>query len=468
MLSFKFPPLHMCIICCAFFLTATATAETTQPARNVLLLISDDQGLDAGCYGNRDVHTPRIDRLAAEGTRFTHAFAVVASCSPSRATILTGMYTHANGQYGLAHGGHNQRTRPNVQSLPLVLRKNGYKTGVIGKHHVATDDVYPFEAHLGPKDTRNPEALGQHAKDFISSAGGAPFFLVVGFSEPHRLGSNYRETPQENATTAGAQLPKPPDFLQDLPDIRRDYAGYCAAVNNLDRCVGKVLDALDETGATSSTLVIFLSDNGMPFPGAKTTLYDPAVRLPLIVRAPGVGTGGATSKSMVSWVDIAPTVLEWTGVQGRRGQGQGMSIFPVLKRADAPLREQVFGSHTFHEITMYYPMRSVRTRDFKLIWNFAPSLPFPVSADIRKSLSYVAISGHTDGRLLGKPFKEYVQRPEFELYDVSEDKLETRNLAGEKEHAQTLEKLKTELVKMMRETKDPWFGTMTGQSSGDE
>lgn len=443
---------------------ASAAGAGPRERRNVLLLISDDQGLEAGCYGSRWVSTPVIDRLASEGVRFSSAFAAVSSCSPSRATLLTGLYNHASGQYGLAHSAHNQKTRGAVRSLPRMLSENGYRTGLLGKYHVGPDEVYPFDVKKPGLNNRRPAALRESVREFLRADDGRPFFLTVGFGDPHRTGSVFPATRRgDRSTTPGGEpsaLPLP-DFLPGLPEVRQDYADYCASVNNLDRCVGAVLAALEESGATSSTLVIFLSDNGIPFPGAKTNLYDAGIRLPLIIRAPGLGRAGTVCDALASWVDIAPTILEWAGVETGRETMHGRSLLPVLANPEAKAegRERVFASHTMHEITMYYPMRAIRTRDYKLIWNLAHPLPYPISGDILKSPSWQAIAATPGAEVGRRPLERYLHRPEFELYDLRQDPTESRNLAEDEAHRETLERLKADLLEMMRRTDDPWRAT---------
>ena len=449
------------VYCISITLVLWMFSLATAAPRNVLLLISDDQGRDAGCYGNQDVHTPAIDKLASQGVRFTQAFAAVSSCSPSRAVIQTGMYNHANGQYGLAHEPHNQRTRHDVQSLPAILGKRGYVTGIVGKYHLYPDEAYPFDERVAPNAGRDPKILAARVRDFITSAGTTPFFLTVGFGDPHRAGGGFPKSKPDSGETT--EPTKPPSFLPDLPEIRADYARYCESVNNLDRCVSAVMKVLDESPAASSTLVIFVSDNGIPFPGAKTNLYDAGILLPLILRGPGIKGPSSTCDTLVSWVDIAPTVLEWAGMDRPKNM-HGWSLLTAINDPVAFPRDTVFASHTFHEITMYYPMRCVRTQQYKLIWNLASELPFAMAGDIGESPSWKALLASPQALIHGRPLQAYLHRPRFELYDVTNDPDETRNLAEMPEHAETLLRLRNDLLTMMRETRDPWFQTARSQA----
>jgi len=165
-------------IAVAILLVLTSLAPAAFAAqKNVLLIISDDQGLDGGCFGNPAVATPNLDKLASEGTRFANAFATVSSCSPSRAVIQTGLYTHQNGQYGLAHAAHNQWTRPNVACLAKLLGERGYRTANIGKNHVQPASVYNYEVTVGPGGA-TPTA--EAASKFLAEKVVAPATLSSG------------------------------------------------------------------------------------------------------------------------------------------------------------------------------------------------------------------------------------------------------------------------------------------------
>lgn len=442
--------------------------EPTGP-RNVLLLIADDLGTDLGSYANDAVRTPHLDALARGGVRFTHAFAAVASCSPSRAVIYTGQYVHTNGQYGLAHATHNQHTFRPVRSLPRVLRESGrYRSGVIGKLHVQPKEVYPFDVQVeqGLGGNRDVSAMAARARRFFDGEGGdggrrdtRPFLLVVGFSDPHRAARGFGNARQYPGVTGDHYDParvKLPYFLPDHPEVRRDLADYYEAVGRLDQGVGKLLAALRESGKAEQTLVIFLSDNGIPFPGAKTTLYDPGVRLPLIIRAPGRQPAGLTNNAMVSWVDIAPTVLDWLGVKPPP-RLSGRSVLPILGQEHPGGWDEVYGSHVFHEVTMYYPMRMVRTRRHKYILNLAHGLEFPTAADVYGSPSWRAILKQPDGMMGRRPLKAYLNRPREELFDVERDPDELRNLAADAAHEAVLREMQTRLRRWQEQTKDPWL-----------
>src|SRR6266545_3240772 len=176
-------------------LALALTLALTLPAfaaerKNVVLLIADDLGMQVGCYGDKVAKTPNIDALAKTGTRFTHGFASVSSCSPSRSTLLTGMPTHQNGMYGLAHATHNQNSFRTVRGLPALLAPAGYRSGVIAKLHIQPKEVYPFDVEVAGNG-RNPVQIAEQAKKFIADCGDKPFFLLVGFTDPHRAAKGF-------------------------------------------------------------------------------------------------------------------------------------------------------------------------------------------------------------------------------------------------------------------------------------
>jgi N-sulfoglucosamine sulfohydrolase len=339
-------------------LSTGSAAPAAEAARhNVLLLVADDLGLDLGCYGNTVIKTPHLDALAKNGVRFSHAFATVSSCSPSRASLYSSLHTHTSGQYGLAHATHHFQSFENVKSLPRTLRDAGYRTGIIGKVHVLPQAVYPFEVQIdtGMGGNRHVVDMARRAKQFFTDAGDKPFLLVMGFGDPHRAGSGFANNVTHPGVTEVRYDPKDvllPYHLPDQPDARADLADYYQSASRLDQGVGHVLDALKQTGHADDTLVIFLSDNGIPFPGAKTTLYDAGVHLPLILSSPVQKQRGLVNPAMVSWVDVMPTILDWSGVKPPAGLA-GRSVLPILEQEKPQGWDVVYGSHQFHEVTMY-------------------------------------------------------------------------------------------------------------------
>ncbi len=435
--------------------------------RNVLLIISDDQGRDLGVYGNSVLRTPVLDGLAARGTLFTNAFATVSSCSPSRSVIYSGLYSHSNGMYGLAHDVHNQHYLPWVRTLPQMLKAAGYTTALVGKKHILPESALPFDAELAPEKPgiRDVALMANEARKFIEASADKPFLMIVGFSDPHRAAENFGNTRNWPSVQRVAYDPAKvivPAHLPDTPEVRRDLADYYESISRLDSGIGLLLDGLQKTGRAKDTLIIFLSDNGRPFPGAKTTLYDEGIHLPLIIASP-TQKRGIRNEAMVSWIDLAPTILEWAGVPAPKDyQLPGRSLLPILEQSQPTGWDRVFASHGFHEIQQYYPMRALRTTQYKYIVNLASPLPFPIAGDIASSATWHAIEAKPSLGLGVRSLDAFLHRPAEELYDLSKDPHEVRNVASDPAYREVIERMRADMNKFRAETHDPW---LPGQAS---
>ncbi len=458
--------------------------------RNVVLFVADDMGRDAGCYGNRDVKTPHLDAFAREGLLYRRAFCTTASCSASRSVILSGLHNHANGHYGHQHAFHNFHAFPSVQSLPVILARNGYRTARAGKFHVQPESVYQFGKVI-PGIGWNAPAMADACREFVADKS-QPFFLYFCPLTPHRSGGALPGHPlKPNAFGNHQSLPghvdvkydeksiAVPPHLPDTPSCRAELAQYYQAITRTDAGFGRLVQLLKETGQHENTLIIFTSDNGMAWPGAKTTLYDSGMRLPLIVRSPDQKQRGATSDAMVSWVDFTPTILDFAGVKeviapplvanGEDGSKasrkkiaevpykfHGRSFVPTLDGGAVPGWDVVFGSHQFHEITMYYPMRCIRTDRYKLILNLAHPLPYPFASDLYESATWQDFL-KSGASLYGKRrVLDYLQRSRYELYDLQNDPDEVDNLAQNAKHKVVFEELAARLKAFQERTRDPW------------
>ncbi|MFL6576524.1 MAG: sulfatase [Povalibacter sp.] len=432
-------------------------------SRNVLLIIADDQGLDLGVYGNSTLKTPVLDALAGRGTLFTEAFATVSSCSPSRSVIYTGLYSHSNGMYGLAHDVHNQHLLPSVRTLPQLLKSAGYRTALVGKKHILPDAALPFDAELAPEISGNRDVafMAREAQKFMSANREQPFFMIVGFSDPHRAAENFgntREWPGFARVTYDPAKVLVPPHLPDLPEVRRDLADYYESVSRLDSGIGLVLKALHDTQHDADTLVIYLSDNGRPFPGAKTTLYDEGIHMPLIISSPAQTKRGVRNEAMVSWIDITPTILDWTQSKAAPDSHlRGRSLLPILEQSAPSGWDRIFASHGFHEISQYYPMRALRTREFKYIVNLASPLEFPIAGDIASSLSWKAIQARPAAGLGRRSLEAFLHRAPEELYDLRKDPDEIHNLASNPAFADQLRRLRADMQEFRKDTHDPWL-----------
>ena len=446
-------------------------ADIADPRPNILLFVVDDLGTnDAGCYGNPVIKTPALDALAAEGTRFTHAYCSSPSCAASRSTILTGLHNHATGQYGHSHFEFHFSAFDFIRSLPVILDSAGYRTMRVGKLHVAPprtvfrfgdympkkedypDSVWkhldeaPFYPHSGALIP--PEQLAEDLKNFLDGDHDDPFFLYFCTWDPHHP---FRREGSDTIDPADVIVP---DHLPDIPVIREDLARYYMSMQRADRGLQKLKEILTGSGQWESTLVIFTSDNGRPFPGAKPNLWDPGIRLPFVVKEPGHERPGIVSDAMISFTDITPTILDYAGVDLGAYRFHGRSFRDQVGRERSQGFDTVFASHTFHEIQQYYPMRMIRTREYKLIWNLEYEKTFPLGGGSSKFPGFVKDNGLDS--LGNRSLQSFLKRPRFELYYLPDDPGEVTNLAGDPAYQDVLESLRDRLYRFQEETGDIW------------
>ncbi|MFA5689117.1 MAG: sulfatase [Kiritimatiellales bacterium] len=439
---------------------------------NIVLMVSDDHGRESlGCYGNPAIDTPHLDALAADGTRFTNAFCTSASSSPSRSAILTGIHNHTNGTYGLSHAQHHFSCFDSVVSLPARMQSAGYRTGRAGKKHFSPENLFPFDFNLPENHLdRNDIALAEACREFIS--GGEPFFLYWCSFNPHRcvnvdesspykpnrFGNPAEAYPGDTERFYTADEVIVPPFLSDLPEVRAELAQYYQSISRLDRGIGRLIEILKEEGKYDDTLIIYISDNGAAFPASKTTLYDPGMQLPCIVKAPQQKETGIACDALVSWVDLTPTILDFAGALPEDSKEfHGMSFRNIIEETSPEnWREEVFAAHTFHEVTNYYPMRIIRSKKYKFIWNIAHPLTYPSSTDLWHSASWQAAiqGGHETFGV--RKVNDYLHRPRFELYNLENDPDEINNLAGDPEYAEQVAEYCEKLKAFQTETSDPW------------
>ncbi|KAK1162253.1 N-sulfoglucosamine sulfohydrolase-like [Acipenser oxyrinchus oxyrinchus] len=480
--------------CCCFFsvllLLITACIGGEANKRNVLLIIADDAGFESEVYNNTAIQTPHLNALAKRSLIFRNAFTSVSSCSPSRSTILTGLPQHQNGMYGLHQDVHHFNSFDGVRSLPLLLSQSDIRTGIIGKKHVGPETVYPFD-FLATEENDSVLQVGRNitkikllVRQFLQAKDDRPFFLYVAFHDPHRCGHSQ---PQYgafcekfgNGESGMGWIPdwKPqhytpeqvqvPYFIPDTPAARADLAAQYTTVSRLDQGIGLVLKELQDSGFGNDTLVIYSSDNGIPFPNGRTNLYWSGTAEPLLVSSPEhPQRWGQVSQSYVSLLDITPTILDWFSIpypsysilgKDKPVHLTGKTLLPALD-SEQPW-STVYGSQGHHEVTMYYPMRAMHKGSFRLVHNMNFKMPFPIDQDFYVSPTFQDLLNRTQS---GRPthwfknLQQYYYRERWEMYDVSADPSELRNLASDPAHRHTLEYMKTQLVKWQWETNDPW------------
>lgn len=418
-----------------------ATDQNDEAPPNVLLIHTHDLGQYLGCYGV-DIETPELDAIAESGVRFENAVCTAPQCSPSRGSLMTGMYPHRNGLMGLAHLGWELDT--DTETLPMLLRDAGYTTFLFGvQHETSYPDRLGYD-HRETDDTRAAD-LGETVESFLedrADESDTPFFASVGFDEPHRLGRESAfgfDDPRYD--TEDPDNVSPPGYLPDQPPVREEIAGFRGMVRAVDESVGRICDRLASTGLAEETLVIFTTDHGIAFPRAKGMLYEAGIETALLIRHPQLPTG-EVREELISNIDLLPTLLEFAGASPPT-EIDGRSFAPLLRGASYVRREQVFLEETFHD--KYNPVRGIRTEQYKYIRNVG-SLPLVyLPLDILHSKS---------GRTL---YERYYleERPEEELYDLNADPHEETNLIDDPAHRETADRLREQLDDWLQRTDDP-------------
>ena len=428
---------------------------------NMVFIIADDMNWnDCGVYGNPVVRTPNIDGLAKDGMLFRHAYLTANSCSPSRSSIITGRYPHNTGAEQL----HWPLPSASVTFVEK-LKGAGYYTAAAGKWHLGEgvkdrfDDI--FEASMAGFIL--PTGDGKEPPKMIAKAPSGceawipalqnrpkdqPFFLWLAALDPHREYEDGSLDPPHRKEEVIV-----PPHLPDTPEVREDLRLYYDEIGRLDLYVGRVVAELERQGVADNTLILFITDNGRPFPRDKTSLYDGGIRTPWIVKWPAGVKSGQESKSLVSAVDIAPTFLDLAGVPPV-ATFAGVSFAPVLKDSSVSVRDYVFAEDHWHDYEDHG--RSIGTQRYKLIRNDYFDLAATPSADAGRSLTWQSML-----KLQGEGSLTTVQqacfvtpRPEFELYDLVNDPNELRNLVGVDALGPVLARLKRELAAWTERTGD--------------
>lgn len=466
--NLKIAILTLFVVSCSTKNSEESKTKASKP--NIILFVADDHGKDAlGCYGNQIIQTPNLDQLAAEGVRFNNAYCTSASCAASRSVILTGQYGHATGSYGHVHDYHHFSTYNNVKSLPVLLEQAGYETARIGKYHVAPEKVYHFNTVL-KADPRSTLEMADACIDVIKSQ--KPFFLYFCPDDPHRghpfqsdpwylpnpFGNKKEPYPGEKQVIYDPKEVVVPDFLPDTKESREEIAQYYQSISRIDQGFGRLMKHLKDARKLDSTIIFYISDNGMAFPGAKTTVYEPGIQLPCIIKNPFQKENkGGENNAKISWVDLTPTILDMTKVDYNTQEFHGKSFNDIIEQERPKGWDIAYASHTFHEITMYYPMKAVIKGKYKLIWNIAWQLDYPFASDLWASSTWQSVYRNHKKMYGNKTVDHYLKHAEFELFDLENDTGEIYNLSDKKEYQEILKEMKAELKEFQKKTKDPWL-----------
>lgn len=407
------------------------------------------------CAGNEILKTPNMDRIAREGIRFENMFVTTSLCGPSRASFLTGKYVHNHGVR--VNGGELSLDQ---KTFPEWLKEAGYETAFIGKWHNRDlgkgrgfDYTFGFQGqgryydpiiseNFGPPQEYKgyvTDILADHAISFLEREHDKPFCLLLWFKAPHR---SWLPAKRFESMYQDIKMPEPPTFndtyegrpdavknadmkigdFDDVPDLDTFLKNYYRTLLGVDENVGRILDTLDKLGYTNNTAVIYSGDNGF-FLGEhhffdKRLMYEPSIRIPLLVRYPKMIRPGTTNQELVLNVDVAPTILDLAGVQVSPDMN-GKSLEPLLKGQSVPWRKDfLYEYYEYPAVHMVRKNRGIRTKHWKYI--------------------------------------HYFEKPEeFELYDIKNDPYEVNNLYSNPAYKDVVAQLKARLIELRRELKDP-------------
>jgi N-sulfoglucosamine sulfohydrolase len=460
------------ITCVAvFILTLAALGGPAAVAKpNILFLTVDDMSADSiGAFGCKVKETsPNVDRLASEGVRFKYAHVQTAACMPSRNAMLSGRYPHNNRVEGFY-----QVRDVSYPVMADLMRAGGYFVAI--RHKVGHSTPYsPYKwdlvldqstdggARLHAKD---PASYGASTRQGIAAARAAnkPFCLNINVADPHKpFYAEGRRGVTVDDPHAPSRVFKPdeilvPGFLPDDPVVRKELAHYYSSVRRADDAVGHVLKALEESGETNNTVVIFLADHGMPLPFAKTQLYHHSTRTPWIVRWPGVTKAGVIEeRHMIEGVDVLPTLLDIAGIEQPTGGVDGRSIVPLLKGEPQDRRKMVFKEHNENSGGHRNPMRAVETRTHLYIFNAWANGTRRMGTATNGTNTYRRMTelAPSDPQIAAR-LKLADHRVPEELYDVARDPDCLHNLIDDPASRAELDRLRAELEAWMKRTNDP-------------
>lgn len=431
----------------------------TQP--NVIYLHTHDCGRFIEPYGYA-YKTPNLMKLAQGGVTFRNAHCVAPSCSPSRAALLTGEYTHTNGMFGLASRCSGWQLKDYSHHMCHTFKKHGYETVLAGVQHLAKmplsdRDWLGYDRHLNPlpKDCHDDfECMTTDVKaaEFLMEKHDRPFFLSVGFLEPHRAGKGFIKHHPVDPNPDG-RYERPLPLYPDNEITRKESALFRQGVSHVDRQFGVVLDALERSGLAENTIVVCTTDHGLGFPKMKCTLSDWGTGVFLIIRGPGFQQG-AVEDGLVSHVDIFPTLCDALGFEKPEWL-QGQSFLPLLKGESDQGREYLFTEQNYHG--SWKPLRAVCDGRYKLVRNFLPG---------DNETRFTTDAGPTHHMLVECPHGMDTRMvPEYQLFDRFFDPAEVCNVADKPEYEQEFLRLKERLDAWMDETNDP---ILTGDIPAEE
>ena len=440
---------------------------TAESVPNILLFTADDLHAESlGTYGSKAGMTPNLDRFAASGITFNRGHVNAAICSPCRKIIGTGLYGHNSGAYGF------NMARPGTPTVIGTFRSAGYLTGLIGKvpHSTPTQDTQWDFVTGDTANGRSPKLHYKHTSEFLARCKKEKksFYLMVNSHDPHRpyctpdsLGHKEAEAPSRWYSEAEVEIP---GFLPDIPQVRKELAAYQNSVRRLDDSFGKTMQALKDSGLADSTMVLFISDNGIAMPFAKANVWYHASRTPFLVRLPGTTKPGLRDNThFVSVVDMFPTFLALTGVKGP-DRLDGRSFLPLLKGEKQSGRDTVYTQIDSLSSKNPYPMRCVQNGKFAYIHNaFSDGKTWYRNANEGKVMSAMTEIGST-APYMKQRVDLFRHRVPEEFYNVADDPDCMKNLINDPAYTAQIEEMRKKLAAYMDQTGDPMLKALNNRN----
>ena len=415
-------------------LSGNLTSQKLQP--NIVTITCHDLGQHLGCYGVPPVNSPNIDRLASKGIFFRNFYSTSAVSSPGRASLATGRYPQSNGLMGLTHAPWWWSINENEKHIAQLLGEKGYNTTLIGFQHIASPERLGFKEHLSGKN--NAKATVKVAVNFFQNRVNEkqPFYLEIGFTEVH--------DPYKHGidSTKGVFIP---GYMESSKEVRLQLAMFQGDIKFLDSCIGEIVDAIEKSLVSDNTIIVFTSDHGIGFPGAKWSIRKAGISVPLVIYQPNsVFSGGKMFNQPMSNVDVLPTLLEYTGITIPESI-EGVSYLKLIAGKEiVPPRTSVFAQYT-PDMKRDNQSRTVISGKYQLIWYFdaGRTVKYPTNTSPSKFAAHVEREETTG------------TRPFYELFDIESDPWELEDLGGKNEYHEIIQKLSKELIGWMNSVDDP-------------
>ena len=428
---------------------------------NILLITLDDMNWDsAGIYGNTIPEiTPNIDKLGSEGLVFQNGYVQASNCSPSRNVIQTSLYPHQSGMRGFFY------VQPKKETLPEILMNHGFHTGVINKApdtSLSPDFERYWNTSLGFKgiEKRSASAYGKLMSKFFDNVkkSNKPFYCVVNVADPHKPFFNDAISAKkgfdkfEPSRIYELDEVEVPEFLPENSKIKQEILNYYNSVKRGDDCVGAVIKTLDESNYSENTIVILLSDHGMPLPYAKSTTYQNGLRVPFMMRWTNqINPASTNTEDMVSAVDIAPTILDILNI-AIPSYFEGKSFNPESTNKSS---KYVFGQFDENAGGTPRPSRAVLTKKYGYVFNAWATGKFEFISASAYHTSYKAMKKlSSSDAAIKKRFDNWVYRAVEELYDYEKDPNALNNLIDNPKYKDVVTELRKQLKAQMIKTND--------------